>query len=56
MFVKRFNYDPAAFFEFADNTENLDDLVAIGLSTNNVIKSDNHTENMDNNVGDKANE
>jgi hypothetical protein len=42
--------------EFADNPENSDDLVAMGLATKTVIKSDNHTGNTDNNVGDKANE
>lgn len=52
---KRFNYDPAAFLEFVDNPENLDDLVAMGLATKTVIESDNHTESMDNNAGDNAN-
>lgn len=53
---KHFNYDPAAFLEFADNPENLDELVAMGLATKTVIKSDNHTVNMDNNAGNNANE
>lgn len=53
---KRFNYDPAAFLEFADNPENLDELVAMGLATKTVIESDNHTENMNNNSVDNANE
>lgn len=52
---KRFNYDPAAFLEFVDNPENLDDLVAMGLATKTAIESDNHTESMDNNAGDNAN-
>lgn len=52
---KRFNYDPAAFLEFADNPENLDELVAMGLATKTVIKSDNHTEITDNNAGNSAN-
>lgn len=53
---KRFNYDPAAFLDFVDNPANLDELAAMGLATKTVIKSDNHTENTDNNSGDKANE
>ena len=53
---KRFNYDPAAFLEFVDNPENLDELVTMGLATKTVIKYDNHTENMDNNAGDNAND
>jgi hypothetical protein len=53
---KRFNYDPAAFLEFADNLENLDELVAMGLATKTVIESDNHTEITDNNAGNSANE
>lgn len=53
---KQFNYDPAAFLEFVDNPENLDQLVAMGLATKTVIKSDNHTGNTDNNSGDNANE
>jgi phage internal scaffolding protein len=52
---KRFNYDPAAFLEFVDNPENLDELVAMGLATKTVIKSDNHTENMVNNAADNVN-
>lgn len=51
---KRFNYDPAAFLEFVDNPENLDDLVAMGLATKTVINSDNHTENTDNNAANNA--
>lgn len=53
---KRFNYDPAAFLDFVDNPENLDELVAMGLATKTVIGSDNHTENTDNNSGNNANE
>jgi hypothetical protein len=52
---KRFNYDPAAFLEFVDNPENLDDLVAMGLATKTVIEPDNHTANANNNAGDNAN-
>lgn len=29
---QRFNYDPAAFFEFVQNPANLDELVALGLA------------------------
>lgn len=53
---KRFNYDPAAFLDFVDNPENLDELVAMGLATKTAIKSDNHAGNTDNNLGDNANE
>lgn len=53
---KRFNYNPAAFLEFADNPENLDELVAMGLATKTVIEPDNHTVNTDNNAGNGANE
>lgn len=45
---KRFNYDPAAFLEFAENPENIDELVAMGLATKTEIKSDIHTDNTDN--------
>lgn len=51
---KRFNYDPAAFLEFADNPENLDELVAMGLATKTVIKSNNHTDDMSNNTDNNA--
>ena len=53
---KRFNYDPASFLEFAENPENLDELVSMGLATKTVIKSDNHTLNTDNNTDDSTNE
>jgi hypothetical protein len=52
---KQFNYDPAAFLEFVDNPENLDQLVAMGLATKTVIESDNHTENTDNNAANDVN-
>ena len=53
---KRFNYDPASFLEFAENPENLDELVSMGLATKTVIKSNNHSLNTDNNTGDNTNE
>lgn len=56
---KRFNYDPAAFLEFVDNPENLDDLVAMGLAvktTAAVPNLDDNSENPNNNIGDKADE
>lgn len=53
---KRFNYDPAAFLEFAEDPNNADELVAMGLATKTVIKSDNHTVNMDNTTCDNTNE
>lgn len=54
---KRFNYDPAAFLEFADNPENLDELVAMGLATKTtaaVPNLDDNSENPNNNTGDKV--
>lgn len=56
---KRFNYDPAAFLDFVDNPENLDELVAMGLATKTtaaVPNLDDNSENPNNNTGDKANE
>lgn len=56
---KRFNYDPAAFLDFVDNPENLDELVAMGLATKTtaaVSNLDDNSENLNNNTGDKANE
>lgn len=53
---KRFNYDPAAFLDFVDNPENLDELVAMGLATKTAIEPDNHAVNTDNNSGNNANE
>lgn len=53
---KRFNYDPAAFLDFVDNPENLDELVAMGLATKTVINPSNDTGNLNNNTGDDANE
>lgn len=53
---KRFNYDPAAFLDFVDNPENLDELVAMGLATKTAIEPDNHVVNTDNNAGNNANE
>lgn len=40
---KRFNYDPAAFLEFAENPNNLDELVSMGLAVKTEIKKDNNT-------------
>lgn len=53
---KKFNYDPAAFLEFAENPNNADELVAMGLATKTEIKSDIHTDNTDNHTADNANE
>lgn len=56
---KRFNYDPAAFLDFVDNPENLDELVAMGLATKTtaaVPNLDDNSENPNNNTGDNANE
>lgn len=56
---KRFNYDPAAFLDFVDNPENLDELVAMGLAvktTAAVPNLDDNSENLNNNTGDKADE
>lgn len=41
---KRFNYDPSAFLEFAENPNNLDELVSMGLATKTEIKQDNNTD------------
>ncbi len=35
---KRFNYDPAAFLDFAEDPNNIDELVAMGLATKTVIQ------------------
>lgn len=54
---KRFNYDPAAFLDFVDNPENLDELVAMGLATKTtaaVPNLDDNSENQNNNTGDKV--
>lgn len=56
---KRFNYDPVAFLEFADNPENLDELVAMGLATKTtaaVPNLDDNSDNPNNNAGSNANE
>lgn len=53
---KRFNYDPAAFLEFAENPNNANELVAMGLATKTEIKSDIHADNMDNHTDNNANE
>ena len=56
---KRFNYDPAAFLDFVDNPENLDELVAMGLATKTtaaVPNLDDNSENPNNNTGYKVNE
>ena len=41
---KRFNYDPSAFLEFAENPNNLDELVSMGLAIKTEIKQDNNTD------------
>ena len=54
---KRFNYDPAAFLDFVDNPENLDELVAMGLATKTtaaVPNLDDNSENPNNNTGNKV--
>lgn len=55
---KRFNYNPAAFLEFAENPENMDELVAMGLATKTVIepviKPNNDTGDSNNNAGNNA--
>lgn len=56
---KRFNYDPAAFLDFVDNPENLDELVAMGLATKTTAVSpnlDDNSENPNNNTVYKADE
>ena len=56
---KRFNYDPAAFLEFADNPENLDELVAMGLATKTtavVPNLDDNSGNPNNDTDDKVDE
>lgn len=56
---KRFNYDPAAFLDFVDNPENLDELVAMGLATKTtaaVPNLDDNSKNPNNNTGDKVDE
>lgn len=54
---KRFNYDPAAFLDFVDNPENLDELVAMGLATKTTAAApnlDDNSENPNNNTGNKV--
>lgn len=46
---KRFNYDPAAFLDFVDNPENLDELVAMGLATKTTAAVPNLDDNLDDN-------
>lgn len=56
---KRFNYDPAAFLDFVDNPENLDELVAMGLATKMTAAApnlDDNSDNPNNNTVDNANE
>lgn len=56
---KRFNYDPAAFLDFVDNPENLDELVAMGLATKTtaaVPNLDDNSDNPNNNTVDKVDE
>lgn len=48
---KRFNYDPAAFLAFADDPNNADELVAMGLATKTAIQEPTiNTNNPDNNT------
>lgn len=54
---KRFNYDPAAFLDFVDNPENLDELVAMGLATKTTAalpNLDDNSENPNNDTDDKV--
>lgn len=54
---KRFNYDPAAFLDFVDNPENLDELLAMGLATKTTVavpNLDDNLENPNNNTGGKV--
>lgn len=56
---KRFNYDPAAFLDFVDNPENLDELVVMGLATKTAASVPNlngNSDNLNNNTGDKVDE
>lgn len=56
---KRFNYDPAAFLDFVDNPENLDELVAMGLATKTTAalpNLDDNSDNPNNNTVDKVDE
>lgn len=48
---KRFDYDPAAFLAFADDPNNADELVAMGLATKTAIQEPTiNTNNPDNNT------
>lgn len=54
---KRFNYDPAAFLDFVDNPENLDELVAMGLAVKTTAalpNLDDNSENPNNNTDNKV--
>lgn len=56
---KLFNYDPAAFLDFVDNPENLDELVAMGLATKTTAalpNLDDNSENPNNNTVNKVDE
>lgn len=56
---KRFNYDPAAFLDFVDNPENLDELVAMGLATKTTAalpNLDDNSDNSNNNTDNKVDE
>lgn len=44
---QRFNFDPAAFFEFVQNPANVDELVSMGLAYKTAI-ADNNTEPANN--------
>ena len=56
---KRFNYDAGAFLEFAENPNNLDELVAMGLATKTEIKPQEpniNTNTQNNNTQNSATE
>lgn len=53
---QRFNFDPAAFFEFVQDPANVDELVSLGLAVRTalpvegVVEMQNNTENSNNNT------
>lgn len=53
---KRFNFDPALFFEFVQNPANVDELVSLGLAVRTSApvegtgEMQNNTDNMNNNA------
>lgn len=53
---QRFNFDPAAFFEFVQDPANVDELVSLGLAARTVVPAEsigdmqNNTNGMNNNT------